>query len=82
MSSPTTGTGNIDFNKLQEKIGSNADAVQAAIDKMQSQSSTSIGDMFAMQMKMNCLSQSSEMATNVVSASNSAIQSAARNVKG
>lgn len=44
-------------------------------------SSVSIGDMFEMQMLMNHLSQLSEMATNVVSASNSAIQSMARNVK-
>jgi len=44
-------------------------------------SSISIGDMFEMQMLMNHLSQLSEMSTNVVSASNSAIQSMARNVK-
>jgi hypothetical protein len=45
-------------------------------------SSISIADMFDMQMLMNHLSQLSEMATNVVSASNSAISSMARNVKG
>ncbi|MFA6914788.1 MAG: DUF5407 family protein [Parachlamydiales bacterium] len=45
-------------------------------------SSISIGDMFEMQMLMNHLSQLSEMSTNVVSASNSAISSMARNVKG
>jgi hypothetical protein len=45
-------------------------------------SSVSIGDMFEMQMLMNHLSQISEMATSVVSASNSAISSMARNVKG
>lgn len=44
-------------------------------------SSISIADMFDMQMLMNHLSQLSEMSTNVVSASNSAIQSMARNVK-
>lgn len=45
-------------------------------------SSISIGDMFEMQMLMNHLSQLSEMSTNVVSASHSAISSMARNVKG
>jgi len=45
-------------------------------------SAISIGDMFEMQMLMNHLSQISEMATAVVSASNSAIASMARNVKG
>jgi hypothetical protein len=45
-------------------------------------SAISIGDMFEMQMLMNHLSQLSEMSTNVVSASNSAIASMARNVKG
>lgn len=45
-------------------------------------SAISIGDMFEMQMLMNHLSQLSEMSTNVVSASNSAIASMARNIKG
>lgn len=45
-------------------------------------SAISIGDMFEMQMLMNHLSQLSEMSTAVVSASNSAISSMARNVKG
>ncbi len=45
-------------------------------------SAISVGDMFEMQMLMNHLSQLSEMATNVVSAANSAIMSMARNVKG
>ena len=45
-------------------------------------SSISIGDMFEMQMLMNHLSQLSEMSTSVVSASNSAIQRMAQNVKG
>jgi hypothetical protein len=44
-------------------------------------SAISIGDMFEMQMLMNHLSQLSEMATSVVSASNSAIASMARNLK-
>lgn len=45
-------------------------------------SSISIADMFDMQMLMNHLSQLSEMSTSVVNASNTAISSMARNVKG
>ena len=45
-------------------------------------SAISIGDMFEMQMLMNHLSQLSEMSTNVVAASNTAISSMARNIKG
>lgn len=45
-------------------------------------SAISIGDMFEMQMLMNHLSQLSEMAAGVVSASNSAIMTMARGVKG
>lgn len=45
-------------------------------------SSISIGDMFEMQMLMNHLSQLSEMASSVVSASHSALISMARGVKG
>lgn len=45
-------------------------------------SAISIGDMFEMQMLMNHLSQLSEMSNSVVAASNSAIASMARNVKG
>lgn len=44
-------------------------------------SAISIGDMFEMQMLMNHLSQLSEMSTSVVSASNTAINSMARNLK-
>jgi len=43
-------------------------------------SSISIGDMFEMQMLMNHLSQLSEMATSVVSASNSALSKMASNI--
>lgn len=45
-------------------------------------SAVSIADMFDMQMLMNHLSQLSEMSTSVVNASNTAIGSMARNVKG
>ncbi len=52
------------------------------LEIQQRRSAISIGDMFEMQMLMNHLSQLSEMSTSVVSASNSAIASMARNVKG
>jgi hypothetical protein len=51
------------------------------LEIQQRRSAISIGDMFEMQMLMNHLSQLSEMATNVVSASQSAIMDMARNVK-
>lgn len=61
------------------------DATKSAHAKLQEiksrRSAISIGDMFEMQMLMNHLSQLSEMSTNVVSASNTAISSMARNVK-
>lgn len=52
------------------------------LEIQQNRSAISIGDMFEMQMLMNHLSQLSEMSTSVVSASNTAISSMARNVKG
>lgn len=57
-------------------------AKQKLLQIQQRQSSISIADMFEMQMLMNHLSQLSEMTTSVVSASNTAIASMARNVKG
>lgn len=63
-----------------------ADATVSAQNKLEilqgRRSSISIADMFDMQMLMNHLAQLSEMATNIVSASNTAIGSMARNVKG
>jgi hypothetical protein len=65
------------------KVINNATAsAQAKLSSIKTRrSSISIGDMFEMQMLMNHLSQLSEMATSVVSASNSAIADMARNVK-
>jgi len=58
-------------------------SAKAKLLQIQSRGSAiSIGDMFEMQMLMNHLSQLSEMSTSVVSASNTAISSMARNVKG
>lgn len=73
------------FN-VQELFSIVNDATISAQTKLKEiqnkRSSISIGDMFEMQMLMNHLSQISEMATSVVSASNSAISSMARNVRG
>jgi len=61
------------------------DAVASAKVKLlqikNQRSAISIGDMFEMQMLMNHLSQLSEMSTNVVGASHSAILGMARNLK-
>jgi len=57
-------------------------SAQTKLQEIQNRrSSISIGDMFEMQMLMNHLSQLSEMASNVVSAANTAIMSMARNLK-
>lgn len=58
-----------------------ASARQKLTQIQANKSSISIGDMFEMQMLMNHLSQLSEMSSDVVAASNSAIQRMAQNVK-
>ncbi|MEA2572247.1 MAG: hypothetical protein QOI24_4248 [Acidobacteriota bacterium] len=55
--------------------------VQKHLDKMSRQDSIAVSDMFALQMQMNKLSQMSEMSQGIVSATNSAISSMARNIK-
>ena len=59
----------------QEGVKTKLSAIRAA------KSSISIADMFDMQMRMNKLSQLSEMVTSLVSASNTAINSMARGIK-
>lgn len=90
----TGGASNADFQgnyveqgfKVDFLISIVNDATVSAKRKLEilkaRRSSISIADMFDMQMLMNHLSQLSEMSTSVVSASNSAISSMARNVKG
>ena len=75
-----------DFNKMTAMIDAATTKVQAQLDKMKEKSNTEgetvgIGDMFDTQMMMNQLSQLSEMSTGVMSASNTALASMARNVK-
>ena len=84
--------GNSTFNKTNEKglsvqnmfafVADQTDVVNEKLELIRASGETiSITDMFEMQMKMNRLSQYSEMATSVVSAAGGAIQSIARNVK-
>ena len=63
------GAKTLDVRKKLEAIAARREAIN-------------IADMFQMQLLMNHLSQVSEMSTSIVSASNSAISSMARNVKG
>lgn len=67
---------------LVEIVAQETHNAQKKIDSIQDAGSAiSITDMFEMQMRMNRLSQFSEMSTAVVSAANAAISSMARNVK-
>ena len=85
MTSPSTGnTGytGIDYNTLVKTVQDATNRVQEKLTALSAKGSgLQITDMFDMQMMMNSLSQLSEMSTSVVSASNSAIASMARNVK-
>ena len=67
---------------LYSIIADQTDVVNTKLANLKASGETiSITDMFEMQMKMNRLSQMSEMATNVVSAASGAISTIARNVK-
>lgn len=83
----TSGTGaavqvGFQVSSLFKLVNDATRSAQAKIIEIQGRrSAISIGDMFEMQMLMNHLSQLSEMATAVVSAANTSIQSMARNVK-
>lgn len=72
----------INVNTMYTFVSDQTEVVNSKLTALQAAGSTvSITDMFEMQMKMNRLSQFSEMATAVVSAAGAAIQSVARNVK-
>jgi hypothetical protein len=69
--------------ELFSQIDNATKQAKAKLNTLASQGDAiSVADMFEMQMLMNRLSQLSEMATSVVSATNSAMSSIARNVKG
>ncbi|MBA3602584.1 MAG: DUF5407 family protein [Parachlamydiaceae bacterium] len=89
MTSPSRfdGSANIqdglNVKSLFKVVNDATASVKVKLAKIASnRSSISIGDMFEMQMLMNHLAQLSDMSTNVVSASNQAIMSMSRNVKG
>lgn len=75
----TTG---IDAKGLIEMIEAETQKVNDALAAMQENpDEINIADMFSMQLLMNHTAQQSEMATSIVSASNTAINSMARNIK-
>jgi len=71
----------ISVNALFASIEEATKQVEKQLQELQSKSNITTEDMFKMQMMMNRLSQLSEMSSAIVSASNSAISSMARNVK-
>ncbi len=74
--------GKFDVSKMFTIVNDQTAAVESMLAELsKAGDSISISAMFEMQMQMNKLSQMSEMSTSVVSASNSAIASMARNVK-
>lgn len=78
----TGATTGFQAQSLVEIVAQETHNAQKKIDAIQDAGSAiSISDMFEMQMRMNRLSQFSEMSTAVVSAANAAISSMARNVK-
>jgi exo-beta-1,3-glucanase (GH17 family) len=71
------------FSEMLRSMQEQSAAVQKQLDSMRAKGdSISVPDMFEMQMLMNKLSQMSEMSTGILSASNAAIASMARNIKG
>ena len=77
----TNGKG-ISVEYMFKFVSDQTDVVNQKLESIRNSGETiSITDRFEMQMKMNRLSQYSEMATSVVSAAGGAIQSIARNVK-
>lgn len=73
----------INFQTLIDALEKRLEAVQTHIKDMTDEAGNiSIGDMFQTQMLMNNMTQISEMSTSVVSASNTALASMCRNVKG
>jgi hypothetical protein len=67
---------------LSGAAAASAAEMKQLLDEALSNDSISVVDMFRLQMLMNRLSQLSEMSGSIMSASNSAIMSLARNVKG
>ncbi len=83
MANPSTNVG-FEIESFKKTLNDAATVVKTHLDliKNKDPKDINIGDMFEMQLKMNRLSQLSDMTTNVVSASNQAITGITRNVKG
>jgi len=78
-----TDLAGFDVDTLVQAVEDLTNNAKAKIEDIKERGdSISIADMFDMQMQMNHLSQMSEATTAVVNASNTAIMSMARNVKG
>lgn len=72
----------IEFSYLTDALNQLSAVAKSKIAAIRSKKSAmSIADMFDLQMTMNKLSQFSEMSTSVISATNTACNSIARNVK-
>lgn len=72
----------LSLNAISKIIEAQTAAVEAKLKELQSKPTIEPKDLFEIQLKMNLLAQLSEMSTSIISASNSAIASMARNVKG
>lgn len=79
---PGGGQIGVEFSFLVDALGELTAIAKSKIAVIRSKKSAmSIADMFDLQMAMNKLSQFSEMSTSVVSATNTAANSVARNMK-
>lgn len=80
---PSTSESSFSLDALINLINQVSNDAKTKLNSIsQSSSSVSIGDMFAMQMLMNHLSQMGEMSSAVVSALNTAISNFNRGVRG
>ena len=72
-----------DMSTLINLVDALSHQAKAKINNIQNRGENiSIADMFDMQMNMNHLAQMSEMSTSIVNATNTAVMSMARNIKG
>ena len=86
MSGPFLPQNHISFifiSTMIELVVEEQNRVQAKLSAIRkAKSSISIADMFEMQMRMNKLSQFTEMSSSIISASNQAIRSLTSGTKG
>ena len=75
-------TKGLDVKSLLDTIDNCMNDVKKMLSDMKTRSAGGIREMFELQLAMNRLTQMSEAASSVVSASNTAINSMARSIKG